>query len=216
MSHGRRKAISCEKCGQRCNSDCIVSTAQAEAGFLRQSHLGTNDDEIGDDIPVYCGAACVPCRADCDQVECAACGVDFDFLSHRESACPSCRAPLGSMPKYVRMSTEDYRQVNGDAPLSELSDAIKVKYRGRQLASKKLYGVVMSTVDRRIDDLNCYDPDDAAKPRAGAAGAGASGPAPTAGRTTAGAWTASAAASAPPAAASKSTAATAAASKSNH
>ena len=70
------------------------------------------------------------------------------------------------MPKYVRMSTEDYRQVNGDAPLSELSDAIKVKYRGRQLASKKLYGVVMSTVDRLIDDLNCYDPEDAAKPRA--------------------------------------------------
>mgnify|MGYP003315267052 CR=1 FL=1 len=38
---------------------------------------------------------------------------------------------------------------------------MKMKYLGPQLASKKLFGVKVSTVDGSIDDLNYYDPDDA-------------------------------------------------------
>ena len=89
-----------------------MSTAQAEADFLRQSHLGTNDDEIGDDIPVYCGAArAYRVARTTNRVECAACSGDFDFLPRspkRLAGLPG--APRVSMPKYVRMSTKDYGQ----------------------------------------------------------------------------------------------------------
>ena len=51
--------------------------------------------------------------------------------------------------------------MNCDAQIPPLDDATKMKYLGPQLASKQLFGVKVSTVDRSIDDLNYYDPDDA-------------------------------------------------------
>ena len=126
-------------------------------------------------------AAWRACRVaeDCERVECLSCGGKFD-LSHRGKACPACRGHVSNMPIYVRISTEVYRVVNCDAQIPPLKHATKMKYLGPQLASKKLFGVKVSTVDRSIDDLNYYDPDDA--PAQAEAGGAAAPPAPPAAR----------------------------------
>ena len=129
----------CKSPGRRCSDDCIVSSRLSDAGFQAQDPTVPNA-EIDAEIPAYCGLACLPCREDCERVECLSCGGKFDF-SHRGKACPACRAPLGDMPIYVLISTKGYRVVNCDAQIPPLDDATKMKYLGPQLASKKLFGV---------------------------------------------------------------------------